>query len=437
MPEYDLKQEYGPEVTEALLSSRDTGTRMFDDLQRTDRDMLQGAGDTAIGLGLGASNSVGGLLSAIVGLADRDAGIGTANIVQSINDFGSSYQSDALKDRKTLYESKSNLAGRDNKYLAESGMFGDTYFMESADRILRDASTSVAESVKDPMLLGNLTSEGIGSLAGGSVVGKSVSSGIKGLVGITAAKTAAAQSGKIEDILAVAGRARKTEIATMTGVISGMEAGGAYNDTVDRIMQMKHDQLIETSPYYKKQMEMHGDKDKAKRETAHAAGQKALLVVAPLAAVAGRAVAKFEMNPLSGGLARSYKGTAGNIGKETLEEGFQGFLSSKASNVAIKDYANQYADTDKGVGRALGEGALAGTAMAATVSAPGLAAKSTVDTFKAITERLGRVGEANKKASPLSRETLNAASSEINTNSEDIASTFEAAVQAAPEAQRE
>ena len=437
MPEYDLKQEYGPEVTEALLSSRDTGTRMFDDLQRTDRDMLQGAGDTAIGLGLGASNSVGGLLSAIVGLADRDAGIGTANIVQSINDFGSSYQSDALKDRKTLYESKSNLAGRDNKYLAESGMFGDTYFMESADRILRDASTSIAESVKDPMLLGNLTSEGIGSLAGGSVVGKAVSSGIKGAVGITAAKTAAAQSGKIEDILAVAGRARKTEIATMTGVISGMEAGGAYNDTVGRIMQMKHDQLMETSPYYKKQMEMHGDKDKAKRETAHAAGQKALLVVAPLAAVAGRAVAKFEMNPLSGGLARSYKGTAANIGTQTLEEGFQGVLSSKASNVAIKDYANQYADTDVGVGRALGEGALAGTAMAASISAPGLAAKTTVDTVKAITKRLGRVGEANKKASPLSRETLNTASSEINTNSEDIASTFEAAVQAAPEAQRE
>lgn len=437
MPEYDLKQQYGPEVTEALLSSRDTGTRMFDDLQRTDRDMLQGAGDTAIGLGLGASNSVGGLLSAIVGLADRDAGIGTANVVKSISDFGSSYQSDALKDRKTLYESKSNLAGRDNKYLAESGMFGDTYFMESADRILRDASTSIAESVKDPMLLGNLTTEGIGSLAGGSVVGKAVSSGIKGAVGITAAKTAAAQSGKIEDILAVAGRARKTEIATMTGVISGMEAGGAYNDTVGRIMQMKHDQLMETSPYYKKQMEMHGDKDKAKRETAHAAGQKALLVVAPLAAVAGRAVAKFEMNPLSGGLARSYKGTAANIGTQTLEEGFQGVLSSKASNVAIKDYANQYADTDKGVGRALGEGALAGTAMAASISAPGLAAKTTVDTFKAITERLGRVGEANKKASPLSRETLSTASSEISTNSEDIASTFEAAVQAAPEAQRE
>lgn len=441
MPEIDLKQQYGEDITAALLAERDTGSRQYDDLQRTSRSMPRGVADTAIGLGLGVSNSVGGLVSAGAGLVDRDAGIGAANVTQAISEFGSSYQSDALKDKKALYESKSKMAARDNKYLAESGAFGDTYFMESADRILRDASTAIYETAQDPSLIADVTAQGIGSLAGGSVAGKAVSSGVKGVVGITAAKTAAAQSGKVEDILAVAGKAKKAEIATMTGVIAGMEAGGAYNDTVNKIMDMQHEQLMQTSPFYKKQMDMHGDQDKAKRETAHAAGQKALLTVAPLAALAGRAVAKFELNPASSAMGATYKGAASNTALQTLEEGFQGLLSSKASNVAIKDYADEQLDTDAGVGRALGEGALAGTTMSATIHAPAVSYNMAADTVKGVvnqvSKRLNGILDANEKSSPVSKENLATASADIAGTTDAINTVFNSVADGAPVEQQE
>lgn len=441
LPEYELNQKYGEGIGSSLVESKRYGQENYRKRDTSTRSQERELTDTAIGLGTGAVNAVGGLVGLGAGLVNDNAGVAIADGLKSLTDFGTSYTSQRLKDQKSLYELEMGRRQIDNKQRAELGSTEDGSNMEAFNRIMRDAGSAVSATWDRPALVADITSQGIGSLVGGSVVGKALTTSIKGIAGVDAAIATAEKAGDMTAKLAAIGKASRIDRIGMTGVIAGMEAGGAYNETISRVLDMSHEELYAKSLFYKKSYDLSGDKVQAQKDTAHNAGIHAAKRVAPTAAALGLLVSKLELNPLKVVSAGTYKAAGLSTAAQIFEEAAQGTSSSKFGNEGFKAYADRSIDTNTGVGKATGEGALAGGTMSASLHTPALVKQTGIDvgtkTLKMIADRLGRVGEANKKASPLSRETLNTASSEINTNSEDIASTFEAAVQAAPEAQRE
>ena len=388
----ELIAKYGYEQGLSMLQQRTMGDNRFkNDVNTVSRNPRW---DTVTGAGKGLANSIGGLGSLAVGLVNDDAGAWAAGQMGDFNEWASSKQSDSLNIHRRSQAVINALSAEDNKARYENERLTDGDFAAGLRRVGRDVLDIGANAWNDGAILGDLVSEGVGSLLAGGLLSK-------------AAK--------------VSGLANVTGRATMPGIIGGMESGGAYQQTTNQVMGMSHADLMISSPDYRDLVSKGWKPEDAKTEIATSAGLLAAAVTAPTAIAAGKLVAPFEAAPFATGSLRKL-GT--NALKETVEEGIQGGSGQLAQNFGVKSFADENQDLGAGVGDAIGTGALAGSLSTGAIGAPGVAlnaGKTAVSGavaagragMGAISDRLANIRSTTAAESPVDPTKLNAAAEEI------------------------
>lgn len=416
---------------DALMRRGDASSRLIGD-QSQPRTFSQGAADAVTDIGTGLANSVGGIAALGTGLVNNNVGATIAAALGDMNEWAQGTQSPALKARRDVQQAQLAQASRDNKQKQEASIeAGTPKFLAGLERFGRDVLSSVSIGASDPATLGSGIAQGVGSLlAAGPLM-----------------KAAGAATG----VSSAGGQAALA--------IGAMEGGGAYQQTAAEVMKKSHDELMKTSEDYRSFLDQGFTQEAAKRRLAGQAGQIAAAIQAPVGALTGPLVARLESAPFTVG---SVGSIAGNMIRETVEEGIQSTTGQLAQNIATQSKVDKNQDLLEGVGEQGGLGALYGMGTAGAVQIPGAAGKSVAPIGRATMatarglgnvvgaataparEALVKRGEAvmaqNEKASPISEKVMTAANQEAVATAPVAEETLRAGVEATdatPEAKAE
>lgn len=449
----EIINKYGNEQGMDILNARvNAANAVRRDLTKS-RTYGEALGDTLSGVGLGVANTLGGIAALGTGLVNDNAGASIASGLDWLNKGIHNLQSDALNARRNVVQNQNVISAQENEKLYKQDIAkGESELVASLSRIGRDAYDSVANTLDNGMAATDGLAEGVGSLFTGgplirgvSALGKVMVGGDKAVKGIT---LAAELGSRPAQVALSAGRVAAPAIA-----IGGMEAGGAYQQTANEIMEMPFSELAAKSPVYQQHIKDGLTPEEARRQTASETGITAAGLTAPVAALTGPLVSKFELNPLKVG---SLAGAGSNMLRETVEEGIQSGTSQFAQNKAIQGNVDANRDLLKGVGEQTGLGALYGFGSAGVAQAPGatvkaagvavgpavrttlagasLAGKALAKVASPITNILVQRGEEvakrNEQASPVSDATVNAAAQEATAQAEQAQATVQEAVDA-------
>lgn len=449
----EIVNKYGNEQGMDILNARaNAANAVRRDLTKS-RTYGEALGDTLSGVGLGVANTLGGIAALGTGLVNDNAGASIASGLDWLNKGVHNLQSDALNARRNVIQNQNVISAQENeKQYKQDIAEGERELVASLSRIGRDAYDSVANTLSNGMAATDGLAEGVGSLFTGgplirgvSALGKVMVGGDKAVKGITLAAELGSRPARIAQS---AGRIAAPAIA-----IGGMEAGGAYQQTANEIMEMPFSELAAKSPVYQQHIKDGLSPEEARRQTASETGITAAGLTAPVAALTGPLVSKFELNPLKVG---SLAGAGSNMLRETVEEGIQSGTSQFAQNKAIQGNVDAKRDLLKGVGEQTGLGALYGFGSAGVAQAPGatvkaagaavgpavrttlagasLAGKALAKVASPITNILVQRGEEvakrNEQASPVSDATVNAAAQEATAQAEQAQATVQEAVDA-------
>ncbi len=449
----EIINKYGNEQGLQILNSRANAADVVRQDLSKQRTNAEAFGDTLSGVGLGVANTLGGIAALGAGLVNNNAGATIASGMDWLNEGVHNLQSDALNATRKVVQNQNQISARKNQKLYEQDIKnGGSDLVASLSRIGRDAFDSVANTLDNGMAASDGLSEGVGSLFTGgplirgvSALGKVMVGGDKAVKGITLAAELGYRPARIAQ---TAGRVAAPAIA-----IGGMEAGGAYQQTANEIMEMPFSELAAKSPVYQQHIKDGLSPEEARRQTASETGITAAGLTAPVAALTAPLVSKFELNPLKVG---SLAGAGSNMLRETVEEGIQSGTSQFAQNKAIHGNVDAERDLLKGVGEQTGLGALYGFGSAGVAQAPGatvkaagaavgpavrttlagasLAGKALAKVASPITNILVQRGEEvakrNEQASPVSDATVNAAAQEATAQAEQAQATVQEAVDA-------
>lgn len=449
----EIINKYGNEQGMDILNARvNAANAVRRDLTKS-RTYGEALGDTLSGVGLGVANTLGGIAALGTGLVNDNAGASIASGLDWLNKGVHNLQSDALNARRNVVQNQNVISAQENEKLYKQDVAnGESELVASLSRIGRDAYDSVANTLSNGMAATDGLAEGVGSLFTGgplirgvSALGKVMVGGDKAVKGITLAAELGSRPARTA---LAAGRVAAPAIA-----IGGMEAGGAYQQTANEIMEMPFSELAAKSPVYQQHIKDGLSPEEARRQTASETGITAAGLTAPVAAITGPLVSKFELNPLKVG---SLAGAGSNMLRETVEEGIQSGTSQFAQNKAIQGNVDANRDLLKGVGEQTGLGALYGFGSAGVAQAPGatvkaagaavgpavrttlagasLAGKALAKVASPITNILVQRGEEvakrNEQASPVSDATVNAAAQEATAQAEQAQATVQEAVDA-------
>lgn len=449
----EILNKYGNEQGLQILNSRANAADVVRQDLSKQRTNAEAFGDTLSGVGLGVANTLGGIAALGTGLVNDNAGASIASGLDWLNKGVHNLQSDALNARRNVVQNQNVISAQENEKLYKQDIAkGESELVASLSRIGRDAYDSVANTLDNGMAATDGLAEGVGSLFTGgplirgvSALGRVMVGGDKAVKGITLAAELGSRPARIAQS---AGRVAAPAIA-----IGGMEAGGAYQQTTNEIMEMPFSELAAKSPVYQQHIKDGLSPEEARRQTASETGITAAGLTAPVAAATGPLVSKFELNPLKVG---SLAGAGSNMLRETVEEGIQSGTSQLAQNKAIQGNVDANRDLLKGVGEQTGLGALYGFGSAGVAQAPGatvkaagaavgpavrttlagasLASKALAKVASPITNILVQRGEEvakrNEQASPVSDATVNAAAQEATAQAEQAQATVQEAVDA-------
>lgn len=449
----EIINKYGNEQGLQILNSRANAADVVRQDLSKQRTNAEAFGDTLSGVGLGVANTLGGIAALGTGLVNDNAGASIASGLDWLNKGVHNLQSDALNARRNVVQNQNVISAQENEKLYKQDIAkGESELVASLSRIGRDAYDSVANTLSNDMAATDGLAEGVGSfftggplIRGVSALGKVMVGGDKAVKGITLAAELGYRPARIAQ---TAGR-----VAAPAITIGGMEAGGAYQQTANEIMEMPFSELAAKSPVYQQHIKDGLSPEEARRQTASETGITAAGLTAPVAALTAPLVSKFELNPLKVG---SLAGAGSNMLRETVEEGIQSGTSQFAQNKAIQGNVDAERDLLKGVGEQTGLGALYGFGSAGVAQAPGatvkpagaavgpavrttlagasLAGKALAKVASPITNILVQRGEEvakrNEQASPVSDATVNAAAQEATAQAEQAQATVQEAVDA-------
>jgi hypothetical protein len=332
------------------------------------RTLGQTVGDSTIDVVNGALQGAIGIGATGAGIVDAHAGTTVAKAGQDVTEFANSLQSDALNNRRRANEARNEVTQAHNFDLSKQEMEeGSSEFMSGLRRVGRDFISSITNTDSETAISG--IASGIGSLLLGGVIGK----GVKAAGGLAAARMAVGAAGPSRAAFAIN---QATKAGAMPAAIGALEGGGAYTQTVNEVMGISHDQLLQGSPDYKALIEQGWNPDDARAEVANHAGLTAAAIQAPVGVATGRLVSEFEAAPFH---VPSVKTAVADVLKEGVEEGLQSGLGQVATNYGIKTSANDQQDMLEGVGRNAGEGSLYGMGTAGAVQGPALAVRAPID----------------------------------------------------------
>lgn len=395
---FQFELKYGQDARVRMAAAEATGDSMRRNDTQDSRDATSIVGDSLNQAITGFGNSILGIGALGAGIVDKDAGVWAAQKLGQANDFMSGMRSRQANNAMRAYTVEQNLSERDNsKREAEiSKEYGSV--VGSIYKFGADSVDTVINGTRNPTIFADTVASGTGSLFSGGLVSK-------GLKAVGKATIGRVVSGKLAQAAAVAG-----EKAAMPAAIGLMEGGGAYQQTADQAYQAL---IAQGVPH----------EEAAQR--ANDAALEAAAIQAPIAALTGTLVSKFEGAPLR---VPTLRGAAGNLVKETVEEGIQSATGQIAQNKGVQDYVDPNQSLMEGVGQQATLGALGGFGSAGVAQAPGVALRGAIETAKlpfraagaALTYAGNRVEARNQKI-----------------QDDALAGIFGAADEAMPEAQSE
>lgn len=360
----DYTQKYGSGAADRWMQLQGAEHKIKLD-QSVDRSGGDAFTDTMISAGKGAAQSVMTLGQIPTALASKEAGVGLAQATQDVGEWFDGKRSTKSKVSDKYGNIEDALDTEVNKKEYDQAIAdGDNPIVAKLARVGKDVAKVAGNVLSDPTRAGNLISEGIGDLAlsfgGGAIAAK---------LGAKAVASGVSAQGM-----------KKLQSYTTAAYISGSEAGDAYGGAALEVMGMSETELKEKSESYNKLRE-NMTHEEAQIELANESGMIAAAITAPGSFLAGKAVSKFQTNPLGFGAAVGAKAKAKDIAKttatQTLEEGFQEGLASGSGNIGVKaSGADPKKDLLEGVGQSVAMGAVAGGGMAAAVRTPGAAIDS-------------------------------------------------------------
>lgn len=350
----ELNAKYGYTLGAELIAGKAKG---IEDFRRDNTAVRQGGKWDLLSGGLsGFANGIAGLGNLALGgaeklgLAPDGSGAAVAQKIGEANAWLQSKQSFELNQHRQANATLQDLDERDHLLEFETTKAKDGKFVAQLRRVGKDALSGGGNVLDDPTSASDVVSSGIGSLFGGGAIGKAIRFGGEAL----AVRAAVGATGPSRAGFLIA---KATEKGAMPAAIAGLEAGGAYQQTADQAL-----------------------KQGATPQEANDAGLTAAAIQAPVAAATGALVSKFEAAPFRVG---SLKTAAGDILKETVEEGIQSGAGQLAQNVGLKTNVDPNQDLGEGVGDQIAQGALGGLGTAGALQTPGVAVQATVKTAKA------------------------------------------------------
>jgi hypothetical protein len=367
----DLILKYGYDEAMRLQREGLKEVRRLRNLESTDRSGVAGLGDTINSIGSGFVNGLGGLTALGAGIVDPEAGAAVSDVLNEFNELADSQRSDASRNRRYVNSEISRLDQRDNKARYERDFRDDG--LAAWRRVGRDAVDGFRRSFEDPITTLDNTSEAVGSLASGSVLAaglrkigqKVLGAAAKG--GVLAGAAGSERAGR-----AFAITSKGIEKASLPVAVGLTEGGGAYQSTFREMLARGFSE-----------------------EEANEAALQAAAIQAPIGALTGTIVSRFERNPLRVGSTRE---AASNILREIAEEGIQSGAGQTAQNYAVRGF-DENKDILEGIGDQIGRGAAAGGLAAGAIQAPGVAVRAPLE----VAEATGRaaIEGAKKLAAPV------------------------------------
>lgn len=423
---YELTKKYGFDRAHELIDQQMLAQGSVQADTNATRSIPQKAGDFAAGVGLGLTNSVGGLGALAAGAVNARAGTAAASGIKALNDYvQKNLQSDGLNAHRQLNATENALGYQVNQDEYDRTKDTDGSFVAGLRQIGKDATTAVGNAVSDSSILSDGVAQGVGSLLTAGPIGRGIAAGANALVG-TAARRALVEGAVAADAgetgaSAMLGRAAASPLgskvlehighegATMAG-IGATEAGGAYQQNTADVMDTSFDDLQKNSPMFNGLVaaalkkfqgqptpdDIKSIQEDARRTVANRSGLIAAAIQGPVATATGALVAPFEAHPTA---LRSLRETGQNILKEGVEETIQSGSGQLAQNVATQNTSDDTQQLQQGVGEQAGLGGLYGAASAGAVSGPG--AIPTNGTRAALGLGKGAVKVAGAVAAPL------------------------------------
>lgn len=415
----ELVLKYGPEVAANRHKIQD-GIARVDRTRQAERTTGEALGDTILGAGAGfvglSGNTVG--LAAGYGLGElflddgRLGAVATAQLTGDVTKDIKSYQSEELQARQRLQGIEGELDKADSKeqFRREIGE-GDDPFGAALRAVGRDALNTGERILSDGAVAADIIAESVGSL------------GPSSRLAAVGGKLAAGSVSKITSNQVAQNIARTSGIAAGIGA---SEAGGAYAEAVDQVLNLSQSAL-ENSPVYQALVAEGYSESEARYEVAGITGEVAFKRQLPTAAALGLLTSKFEAAPIGSFRGAGVAGGLRSITLQGVEEGFQSGTSTLNQNVAIKDNANPDQDLTAGVVESAVTGALAGvgqsgvTATPAAVGAVASEIGSPKDVVNTLTDIGGAVVDVAKPVAQKAQEVAAPVVETVSNKAEEIA----------------
>lgn len=392
MAPIEFLQTYGQgtydQMTSLVLGQGELGR-----LQENTRTRTEGVGDFANNVVQGLVGGLGDVATLGAGVVNNDAGRFVGGLTQDFREGMQSLQSETESRDRFLDGMAAQLDELDNTAAYDVAMAEGSSELEASLAYLgRGFINGAGRIFEDPLSLQRGVGEGIGSLLAGGPVSKGVTATL-GAIGRRFSKELIGDvvENAVERSAATAVARSWGDKATLPIAIGLQEGGNAYSSTVQEVMGMSHEQLMAGSEQYRILISNGTDPQQAQETVAGNAGLAAASIAGPAGALAGKlaGVAGFEAAPLA---RNTVRGMTGNLGREFVEEGAQGFTGGVATNVGLS-IADNSVQPLQGVGDQIGEGAVLGSLTAGAIQAPNAAGRLAVQGATAAVDKVIGRGE--------------------------------------------
>ena len=406
MSPLDFEAKYGPEIMRQMdmLSGADSERYL---MENTDRGLSARVGDNVNNAFTALVGGIGDAATFAGGMVNRDVGRvfseGTDWFRENMQDM----QSTAQQRNRYINGIRADLDERDNQRQYERDLAdGDSSFVASLSYLGRGLVNGASRFIEDPTSLETGVAEGVGSLFSGGVIGKGL--GVAGRL---------------------AGVGQRTTASMMPAAIGAMEGGSAYSGALQEVMGMGHDDLLRTSPSYREMIAQGVGPEQAKETVAGRAAEIAGMIQAPIGALTGRLVSRFEANPLG---SKGFRDMVQNILNETVEEGAQSASGQLAQNIGVRQ-ADENQMLLEGVGDQAAQGAILGSLTAGAVQTPNVPGAALRSAASALRTRAEAIQAQNEAGSGVTDEDIQAAAATVAENMGAVAKVTDTMIESLPE----
>lgn len=391
---WDFQNKYGVDAFNDMGRITNANQNLIA-LKNTDRDTTEHLTDATSGLVKGFAGGLADAGTLVAGALNREAGRFAADKTKDFRDWmDENTQTDAAARNRYLSGLRSELDSMDNTKQYQLDQKNKSPFMAGLAYLGRGFVNGAYRFYEDPQSLETGLAEGAGSLFAGGPIGKGL-----GLAG------------------KLAGVGRLATKLTMPAAIGLMEGGSAYSGAMQEVMAMDNEELFKNSPTFRSLVAGGMDPDKAKEQVASQAAEVAGAIQAPLGALSGKLVAKFEAHPVG---TKGFRDMVGNIVRETAEEGAQSATGQMAKNLGVKT-ADENKSILEDVGDQTAQGAILGGLTAGVVQTPAIPKIALNEAVSALKARAAEVNANNENASGVTQEQVLSGIQTANENIEPVA----------------